>query len=1801
MRQFSSLPAALVLASIAIFSSCKPVAKDPAGTASTPTASAPAAATASQPTTPAATTPSVAAAPVATPAPTPVPTEVAYQPGHEDADPAPTASMEQDPNAPEPIPVDDAWFGQIINESAGTVNFALPGGLAASGSIDLLEKGGNGEPIVVQGRLTSPQPGFYTFQRQTAPGVAGAYFGHVRFDDSEQAYRLEPIGPGGTSMLVPRKLDQVICVGMPPAQEDGDSADTAQAATDPQYVPQTHPTNGPYPPSQNGIVPLESLPGASAVVFLDFEGGPGPWVGWGNFAAQPANVSNAQIKEVWQRVAEDFQPFNINITTNRAVFEAAPRNSRQRVIVTPTNTAAPGAGGVAVIGSFNSTSDQVCWAFYTSGKASAEAISHEVGHTLGLSHDGKGSEGYYGGHGNDPVGWAPIMGVGYYKNLSQWSKGEYAGATQTEDDLRIITNNNNTVRYRADDYGATFATAGHLEVYENGSVSNEGIIETREDVDAFRFTTTGGVVSFTVNPVSAGPNLDLLAEIYDSANVLKASNNPPNDINATVTANLPAGDYTLRVSGVGRGDPLGDGYSDYGSIGAYVISGTAPQAIKPARFSIPENSPFNTTVGTITPRNSHGGNPITFSITSGNSNGAFSINSTTGVLRVANPSALNYETLSTRWDDPATIECVVSITDSANPALNESIRVVVTVTNVNEPPILTGGTVTVFSRTRVGTEIFTVDARDPDHFDFPTLAIVGGDPEGRFAINDRGVITIKSALETSTAVTIPLTIRATDQGNPALSTEVTVNVDLRPLVGVYRPGGIVRTYYEDISGNPLSALTNAAKFPNSPDSQEALTSFDGGQHGERYGSTITGFLIPPATGSYTFWIASDDASELRLSSNSDPANATVRASVSGATGRYAFDQNSSQKSAAITLIGGNVYYIEARHKEGVGDDHVTVAWQGPGFSRRVISGLYLAPSSINRAPTIPAATMRVRRDAYTGATVGTVTIRDFNPLDTHTTRIIAGTGIGIFDVEPHTGRIFVKDAAALAAATGTSYTLLLEATDDGSPSMSGRGAVTIQIVASDTLPTNGIVRQIWRNFNGSLSALPNHPGYPGSPDITRTLTSFEAPHENLEYFGSRIRAYVVPPTTGTYRFYISSDDDSALYLSTSENPAAAAQIASVNGWVDPRSWTAQPGQASAARTLIAGRRYYIEVRHRQGIGGEDLAVAWTGPGITTPTIIPGSALQPFNLNDAPTWSGSNSFSTIAGSAPGTFVGKATATDPEGEELAYTIVSGNDSGAFAINPATGEITVADGSAIHPGSTTNLVIGAQDRGLKGEYPLRSVTRTFTISADNSRIAMRARRNAYPGATIGFVVPPGGGSSFSVSGGTGAAIFDVDPTTGRVFVKDASALAAAAQSSVTLNVATTNHGTYAVTIDLLAADAIQATGIVRQVFTNFTGSLASLPNDPRYPNSPTYSRVLSSFDASTEFRQNFGSRIRAYIVPPTTGSYRFYISSDEESILLLSPNDNPAGAVQVASVSGYVDPRSWTAQASQASTARTLTAGQRYYIEVRHRQTTGGDDLAVAWTGPGIASPVVIPGSALRPFNINGAPAFTGAPYSFSVPPGAVEGTFVGQVAGTDPEGDSLTYAIVGGNEGGAFAIDPLSGRITVANRNALPGGSATLTVGVQDDGQKGVYPLMAATTTVNVAITGGIEAWRQTKFGADAGNADIAGNLADPDGDGLANVMEYALGLDPLSSDADAIKIDEAVVNGARYLRLGAPRNPDAKDVILTIEVTSNLADSDSWSSSDTVVEVDTPTQLRARDKIPMGASPARCIRVKATIP
>ncbi len=168
-------------------------------------------------------------------------------------------------------------------------------------------------------------------------------------------------------------------------------------------------------------------------------------------------------------------------------------------------------------------------------------------------------------------------------------------------------------------------------------------------------------------------------------------------------------------------------------------------------------------------------------------------------------------------------------------------------------------------------------------------------------------------------------------------------------------------------------------------------------------------------------------------------------------------------------------------------------------------------------------------------------------------------------------------------------------------------------------PSNGILREVWEGIPGNdLGALTNAPAYPAQPTSTNYVSDlFEAPTDVLEEYGQRMHGYVVPPRTGAYTFWIASDDNGALFLSSDESPARAQLIASVNSWTSSREWEKEANQRSSPVNLTAGRPYYIAALMKEGGGGDNLAVRWLMPDGTDQAPIVATNLLPYGISFAP--------------------------------------------------------------------------------------------------------------------------------------------------------------------------------------------------------------------------------------------------------------------------------------------------------------------------------------------------------------------------------------------------------------------------------------------------------------------------------------------------------------------------------------------------------------------------------------------------------
>lgn len=193
------------------------------------------------------------------------------------------------------------------------------------------------------------------------------------------------------------------------------------------------------------------------------------------------------------------------------------------------------------------------------------------------------------------------------------------------------------------------------------------------------------------------------------------------------------------------------------------------------------------------------------------------------------------------------------------------------------------------------------------------------------------------------------------------------------------------------------------------------------------------------------------------------------------------------------------------------------------------------------------------------------------------------------------------------------YTITAIATDNSAQTTTSE-AIVIGVSANQCTATGTIGRDQWDNTTGTAivtSLLAT------TPTSTSTLMIFEGPADVGDDYQSRIRGYVCPPLTGTYTFWIASDDNSELWLSTNDQPANKVLISQVSDYTNVRGWDDNPEQKSAAITLQAGTKYYIEAVHKEGGGGDHLAVGWQLPGGSFERPIIGARLSPYTAVQDP--------------------------------------------------------------------------------------------------------------------------------------------------------------------------------------------------------------------------------------------------------------------------------------------------------------------------------------------------------------------------------------------------------------------------------------------------------------------------------------------------------------------------------------------------------------------------------------------------------
>ncbi|HRI15100.1 MAG TPA: PA14 domain-containing protein, partial [Verrucomicrobiota bacterium] len=340
------------------------------------------------------------------------------------------------------------------------------------------------------------------------------------------------------------------------------------------------------------------------------------------------------------------------------------------------------------------------------------------------------------------------------------------------------------------------------------------------------------------------------------------------------------------------------------------------------------------------------------------------------------------------------------------------------------------------------------------------------------------------------------------------------------------------------------------------------------------------------------------------------------------------------------------------------------------------------------------------------------------------------------------------------------------------------GTALLILALAAPIRAGSILREVFEGISGNaISDLTSSPDYPNNPSFTELVTDFfEAPTDVLEQYGQRLHGYIVPPVTGNYTFWIASDDNGSLLLSTDETPAKARQIAQVPEWTSSRQWDKYPQQQSAPINLQANKPYYISALMKEGGGGDNLAVGWLRPGGVDERPIPATYLLPWGTAFTPPAISQQPTNTTAIEGQlATFVVKVTNVDPVSVQWRRNGADIPSGIGFVLN--YGPVTLADEGANFGAVLTNR-IGSTNSTLATLHVLPDTTKPVLVSAVN----LGADRIQVVFSEPVEAASANLGSNYSVSGGIGvtSATVDTDP---RIVVLTVNPLTFAQNYTVTV----------------------------------------------------------------------------------------------------------------------------------------------------------------------------------------------------------------------------------------------------------------------------------------------------------------------------------------------------------------------------------------------------------------------------------
>ena len=889
-----------------------------------------------------------------------------------------------------------------------------------------------------------------------------------------------------------------------------------------------------------------------------------------------------------------------------------------------------------------------------------------------------------------------------------------------------------------------------------------------------------------------------------------------------------------------------------------------PPVVDDQAFSVDENSAAGTVVGTVLATDPDAGDGLTYSITDGNTGTAFAIDAATGEITVA--GAIDYETLDN-------FVLTVLVTDDGTPSLSDTAAVTVAVNDVNDAPVVNDQAFNLNENSPLGTVVGTVLASDRDAGQTLAYILTDGNTGNAFAIDHvTGQITVAGTLDHEMTDTFAITLRVTDNGTPSQTSTATVTIAVN-----------------DVNEAPLV-------------NDQAFTVNENSAAGTVVG-TVQAYDVDP-----------------------------------GQTLTYVITSGNTNNAFAINSATGQITVAGTLDYETLNNFVLTVLVTDNGTpSLSDTAQVTIGVNDVNDPPLINDQYFRVDEHAGAGTVVGTVLASDPDAGQTLAYAITGGNTGDTFAINPATGEITV--VVPLDHETQNLYALTVEVTDDATPSLSDTATVTI--------------------------------GFNDAPVVDDQAFSVDENSAGGTVVGTVVASDPNPGQTLTYAI-------------TGGNTGNAFAIDSATGQI-----------------TVAGALDY------ETLDNFVLTVLVTDDGTPSLSDTAAVTIAVNDANDAPVVN-DQAFNLNENSPIGTVVGTVLASDPDaGQTLTYAITGGNTDDAFAIDPTTGEITVAGPLDPETQNLYVLTVEVADNGTPSLSAFATVIIGFNHAPVINDQAFSVDENLPWGTAVGTVQAsdPDAGQTltYTMTGGNTNSTFAIDPFTGQITV--ASMLDYETQSLYVLTVQVTDDGT----------PSLSATATVTIAVNDV--------ND-----APVVNNQAFSVDENSAGGTVVGTVVASDGDPGQTLVYAITAGNTGDTFAI----DPATGLITLVGTLNH-----------ETQDSFILT------VEVADDGTPSLGSFATVM---------------IYVIDINEAPVVSD--HAFSVDENSAVGTIVGTVLASDVDvGQTLTYIITGGNTGNAFALNSATGRITVAGPlDHETRDTYVLTVRVTDN----ATPALSATATVTISV-------------------------------------------------------------------------------------------------------------------------------------